>query len=183
MTNEWQTVCLCNQRKHLNQYMLRTSTSSTIDCCDQENIQTQIDLWLQWRAAHCDLIVPIVNNNFKVECILDPGCQIIVISEEVCHELSLAYDPSIRLNMQLANGLINQSLGLVKNIPFKIAGINIYMQVHVLQKPAYDVLFGRPFNVLTESIVRNYRWRPDHHPTQLKYQTSHNHPNDPSRTP
>ncbi len=78
------------------------------------------------------------------------------MSEEVCHELSLAYDPSIRLNMQSANGSIDQSLGLAKNVPFKIVGINIYMQVHVLRKPAYDILFGRPFDVLTESIVRNY---------------------------
>ena len=110
-------------------------------------------------AESCALrsIVPIIDNSFKVECILDPGCQIIAMSEEVCHELALPYDPSITLNMQSANGTIDQSLGLARNVPFHIAGITIYMQVHVLRNPAYDVLFGRPFDVLTESVVRNYR--------------------------
>ena len=102
-------------------------------------------------------IVPIVDNKVKVECILDPGCQIIAMSEEVCHELALAYDPSIILNMQSANGTVDPSLGLARNVPFNLAGLTVYMQVHVLQKPAYDILCGRPFDVLTESIVRNYR--------------------------
>ena len=31
------------------------------------------------------------------------------------------------------------------------------MQVHVIRDPAYDVLLGRPFDVLTESVIRNYR--------------------------
>ena len=30
------------------------------------------------------------------------------------------------------------------------------MQVHILRAPAYDILLGRPFNVLTQSIIRNY---------------------------
>jgi hypothetical protein len=31
------------------------------------------------------------------------------------------------------------------------------MQVHVIRKPTYDILLGRPFDVLTESVVRNFR--------------------------
>ena len=31
------------------------------------------------------------------------------------------------------------------------------MQVHVIREAAYDILLGRPFDVLTESVVRNYR--------------------------
>ena len=32
----------------------------------------------------------------------------------------------------------------------------LFLQMHVIQEAAYDVLLGRPFNVLTESVVRNY---------------------------
>jgi hypothetical protein len=32
----------------------------------------------------------------------------------------------------------------------------VYLQVHVLRQPAYDILLGRPFDVLTESVVVNY---------------------------
>ena len=78
------------------------------------------------------------------------------MSEDVCHELSLKYDPSIWLNMQSANHTVDQSLGLVHNVPFFIGDLTLYMQVHVIRDPAYDILFGHPFNVLTESVVRNY---------------------------
>ena len=32
----------------------------------------------------------------------------------------------------------------------------MYLQVHVISSPAYDVLLGWPFDVLTESVVRNF---------------------------
>ena len=32
----------------------------------------------------------------------------------------------------------------------------LFLQMHVIQEAAYDVLLGRPFDVLTESVVRNY---------------------------
>ena len=60
----------------------------------------------------------LIDNSHKVECILDPGCQIIAMSKAICHKLGLAYDPSIVLHMQSANGNLDQLLGLVHNIPF-----------------------------------------------------------------
>ncbi len=102
-------------------------------------------------------VLPLVNNHLKVESIIDPGCQIIAMSEDVCHELALAYDPSIVLHMESANGTVDPSLGLARNIPFLIGPITVYLQVHVIRSPAYDILLGRPFDVLTESVVRNFR--------------------------
>ena len=60
----------------------------------------------------------LIDSSHKVECILDPWCQIIVMSKAICHKLGLAYDPSIVLHMQSANGNLDQSLGLAHNIPF-----------------------------------------------------------------
>src|SRR5271163_5235476 len=51
-----------------------------------------------------------IDHSQKKECILDPGCQIIAMSEASCHDLGLTYNPAIILNMQSANGNINQSL-------------------------------------------------------------------------
>ena len=101
-------------------------------------------------------IFSLVDCSQKKECILDPGCQIIAMSEDTCHDLGLAYDPRIRLNMQSANGNYDMSLGLARNVPFHIASIALYMQVHVIRSPAYDILLGRPFDILTESVVRNF---------------------------
>lgn len=101
-------------------------------------------------------IFAVVDAAERKECILDPGCQIVAMSEDVCHELSLPYDPMIKLNMQSANGTTDWSLGLSRNVPFTIGSITLYMQVHIIRSPAYDILLGRPFDILTESIVRNY---------------------------
>ncbi|ETW77115.1 hypothetical protein HETIRDRAFT_454501 [Heterobasidion irregulare TC 32-1] len=92
----------------------------------------------------------------EVECIIDPGSQVIAMLEGICNKLVLIYDPEIVLNMQSANGKINRSLGLARNVPFLIGNITLYLQVHIIWNPAYDVLLSQPFNILTESIVKNY---------------------------
>jgi len=130
-------------------------------------------------------IQPLVDNTLHIESILDPGCQIIAMSEEVCHELSLSYDPSIQLNMQSANRTVNQSLGLACNVPFFIGDLTLYMQVQVIRDPAYDILFGHPFDVLTESVVRNYANEDQtitiHDPNSGRVATIHTIPCGPPR--
>jgi hypothetical protein len=101
------------------------------------------------------LIMMVVDNREEVEGIIDPGSQIIAMSEAVCHNIGLAYNPSIKLNMQSANGEVDQSLGLSHNVPCKINTITLYLQIHIIWSPAYNILLGRPFDVLTESTVKN----------------------------
>jgi hypothetical protein len=101
------------------------------------------------------LIMMVVDNREEVEGIIDLGSQINAMSEAVCHDIGLAYGPSIKLNMQLANGEVDQSLGLARNVPCKINSITLYLQIHIIRSPAYDILLGRPFDVLTESTVKN----------------------------
>jgi hypothetical protein len=98
----------------------------------------------------------LIDSSQKKECILDPGCQIVAMSANVCHDLGLIYDPSIRLHMQSANGEVDQSLGLSRNVPFTVGPLTFYLQVHIVKSPAYEVLLGRPFDILSESIVQNY---------------------------
>ena len=143
-------------------------------------------------------IYPLIDNQGDVESIVDPGSQIIAMSEYVCNDLSLIYDPSVILNMQSANGEVDQSLGLARNVPMTIGEITLYVQIHVIRSPAYDILLGRPFDILTESVVRNYanedqtitirdpnsgllatiptvpRGRPRHGPKQSSFATSRN---------
>ena len=98
----------------------------------------------------------LVDTSQKKECTVDPGCQVVAMSESTCHSLSLVYDPRIRLNMESANGTFDWSLGLARNVPFLIGTITLYLQVHVIRSPSYEILLGRPFDVLTESVIRNY---------------------------
>ena len=98
----------------------------------------------------------LIDNQETIECIVDPGSQIIAMSEDYAHQLGLIYDPTIILNMESANGEINQSLSLARNVSCNIGDVTLYLQIHVIHEPAYDILLGRPFDVLTESIVKNF---------------------------
>jgi hypothetical protein len=114
------------------------------------------DLVVSMESSAIRSILPIIDNQQQVESIVDPGSQIIAMSEAVCHDLALTYDPRVVLRMVSANGSVSPSLGLARNVPFRIADIVLYLQVHVVRNPAYDVLLGRPFDILTQSIVRNF---------------------------
>ena len=102
-------------------------------------------------------ILPLINHNLYVKLILDPGSQVISMSEEACHALGLIYDLWLRLHMQSANSEVDETLGLARNVPMLLGEIMFYVQFHVIRNPAYDILLGRPFDVLLESIVRNYK--------------------------
>ena len=87
-------------------------------------------------------ILACVDTKQRVKCILDPGCQVITMSATLCHELGIAYDPTIQLNMQSANGNCNISLGLARNVPFLIENITFYLKVHIVGSVAFNVLLG-----------------------------------------
>ncbi|KAJ7244845.1 hypothetical protein C8J57DRAFT_1038457, partial [Mycena rebaudengoi] len=62
------------------------------------------DLVISMESSAIRAILPIVDNRHQVECIIDGGSQIIAMSEAVCLDLVLPYDPCIVLKMQSANG-------------------------------------------------------------------------------
>ncbi|KZT63061.1 hypothetical protein DAEQUDRAFT_681052, partial [Daedalea quercina L-15889] len=97
-----------------------------------------------------------IDRKEKVACILDPGSQVICMSEALCYHLGLSFDPTIILSMQSANGGVDLSLGLVRNVPCQVGPITLYLQIHVIKRASYDVLLGRPFDVITESLVKNF---------------------------
>jgi hypothetical protein len=102
------------------------------------------------------LIMLTIDKKEYIKGIVDPGSQIIAMSKGVCHDIGLRYDPSIKLNMQSVNGDVDQSLGLVQNVPCRIGTITLYLQIHVIRSPAYEILLGQPFDVLTESTIKNF---------------------------
>ena len=96
-------------------------------------------------------IVPIVDGTTAIECILDSGCQIVGMS------LGSTLNPKNTVLMQSANGTVDRSLGIVQDLSFHFGSLELKLQVHVIDEPAYDILLGCPFDVLTESTVRNYK--------------------------
>jgi hypothetical protein len=100
-------------------------------------------------------VYPLINNVGEVESLLDGGSQIVSMAKDVAVNLEISWDPDITVYMQSANRSLEQTLGLAKNVPFLFGYITVYLQVHIMEGPAYKVLLGRPFDTITESLVKN----------------------------
>jgi hypothetical protein len=100
-------------------------------------------------------VYPLINKVGEVESLLDPGSQIVSMEKSVAVLLEVNWDPDITVQMQSANNTLERTLGLAKNVPFLFGTITVYLQVHVIGNAAYKVLLGRPFDIVTESIVKN----------------------------
>jgi len=106
-------------------------------------------------SAHLRVTFPVINNRDSVESVLDSGSQIVSMALDQAKSLGLIWDPKIQIYMQSANGTMEQLVGMAGNVQFKWGSMNIYLQVHIISNPAYKVLLGRPFDVLTSSRVEN----------------------------
>ena len=101
---------------------------------------------------------PVVNDreDLEVENLLDSGSQIVAIDMSVALGLGLGWDPGITIQMQNVHGGIARTKGLARNVPFRFGPVTVYLQLHVQEKAPFEILLGRPFDVLTESVIQTF---------------------------
>ena len=99
--------------------------------------------------------VPTIEDKFQKECIMDSGSQIISMNFDVAMKMNLDYDPTIKIHMQSANGDLNATAGLAEDVHFTFGTFHVYLQVHLIRDTPYDVLIGRPFDVLFGTQIHN----------------------------
>ncbi|KAJ3792685.1 hypothetical protein GGU11DRAFT_857080 [Lentinula aff. detonsa] len=108
------------------------------------------------KPAHTIRAVNAIVGDKVVHCIMDGGCSIVGMLDAVCNALGIAFDPTKKIEIQSANRGVDLTLGLAKDVPFRFGEITVFLQVHVIPSPAYDVLLGRPFEILTQAIFHNF---------------------------
>ncbi len=97
-----------------------------------------------------------VNEAELVECVYDPGSEVVAISADKCYELGIPCDERQKNPMTSANGTKDTTKGLANNVLLELqGGIAIYLQMHVVENAAYDILLGRPFETLMGVSSRN----------------------------
>lgn len=106
-------------------------------------------------SASLRVIFPLVDGKHRIEAVIDSGSQIVSMALSEAERLNITWDPDIQIYMQSANGQLKKSAGLARNVPFVVGEIAAYLQVHIIDQPAYKILLGRPFDILTESQVNN----------------------------
>ncbi|KIY48705.1 hypothetical protein FISHEDRAFT_42820 [Fistulina hepatica ATCC 64428] len=101
-------------------------------------------------------VMPLVNNVEEVEGVLDGGCQIVAMSKRCASNLGIAWNPDECVNLQSANGVEDKMLGLARDVPFCFHSMTVYLQCHIVDTPAYDILLGRPFYELTSAVTCSF---------------------------
>ena len=100
-------------------------------------------------------VFPVINKSARAEVLLDTGSQICSMDADVARNLGLAWDPDVVIHLQSANRTVEKTLGLARNVEFDFGGVTAYIQLHIIRRPAYSVLLGRPFDVAMSSEVSN----------------------------
>lgn len=101
-------------------------------------------------------VYPDINGYGTRESVLDGGSQIVSMDRDVAVSLGISWDPDVKIMMQSANKSLAKTEGLARNVPFLFGEtLTVYLQVHIIKNPAYDVLLGRPFDTLTKSVIKN----------------------------
>lgn len=87
-------------------------------------------------------LMPVIDGLHEVESVLDEGSQAIVMSTAVWCQCGMPLDPSVKIALTSVNGETGWSLGLCRNVPFNFKGLEVLLQVHVVEHTTYNVLLG-----------------------------------------
>ncbi|KAE9394135.1 hypothetical protein BT96DRAFT_828203, partial [Gymnopus androsaceus JB14] len=91
-----------------------------------------------------------------IHCIMDWGCSIIAMSVAACNTLGVMFDPTRCIPLQSANGKTDWTLGIARDVPFRFGDVTAILQVHIVDSPAYDILLGCLFEVLTQARTQSF---------------------------
>ena len=96
-----------------------------------------------------------VNDAEDVKCLLDHGCSIIVMHVDIWRRLGLPLTDQIMV-METANLAKDPTMGRLTNFHFNFQGLEVMLQVQVVQNSPCEVLLGRPFFTLTSCVTRDF---------------------------
>jgi len=89
-------------------------------------------------------------NNVKARGVLDDGSSIIVMRQYLWKEIGgLPLNQAESITMECANSSVNQTMGLIRNLPMTIGGLTFYVQAQVVRQAPYKFLLGRTFSALS----------------------------------
>lgn len=120
----------------------------------EDEVPRQVFVASESASLRC--IFPLANGRGHIEAVIDSGSQIVSMSLVEAENLDIGWDPDVQIYMQSASGALKKSAGLARNVPFVFGEITVYLQVHIIDQPAYKLLLGRPFDILTESQIKNH---------------------------
>ena len=106
-------------------------------------------------ARKVRVVYPIVNGLDREESLLDGGSEICSMAKRIAMVFGINWSPDITINMEDAHGNVERTLGLARNVTFDFGGLIFLLQLHIIDDPPYNILLGRPFEVVSASNIKN----------------------------
>ncbi|EIN06122.1 hypothetical protein PUNSTDRAFT_73659, partial [Punctularia strigosozonata HHB-11173 SS5] len=88
---------------------------------------------------------PLISNQVQAECVIDSGSEGVMMRKDVWAATGLPLYVDDAINITAANSTTTRTLGGLRNVLFNIGGMEIYLQVQVIEDAPWEVLLGRSF--------------------------------------
>ena len=137
---------------------LSTSLDTNQESLVAEAFLQEFDIML-YTARHLETLSSInliINDKFTAECILDSGCQIIVIRKDVWERSMLPMIGKESMTMEVANTTTSNTLGLVKNFKVTAGDFSYFLLCQVVERTSFKILLGRPFTVVAQANMKDF---------------------------
>ena len=90
--------------------------------------------------------------------VLDDGSSIVVMRKDLWEKIPnarLIQDEAV--TMECADSSLNQTMGMVQDLPIKVGHITFFVQAHVVPKAPYQILLGQTFSALAICAKHEFR--------------------------
>jgi hypothetical protein len=88
---------------------------------------------------------PLISNQVEAECVIDSGSEGVMMRKDIWAATGLPLHVDDAISITAANSTTTRTLGGLRNVLFNIGGMEIYLQVQVIDEAPWEVLLGRSF--------------------------------------
>ncbi|EIN06903.1 hypothetical protein PUNSTDRAFT_72286 [Punctularia strigosozonata HHB-11173 SS5] len=99
------------------------------------------------------ILRPLIANAVIAECVIDSGSEAVLMRRDVWLATGLPLYEDDAISLTAANSTTTRTIGGLRNVPFNIGGMEVFLQVQVIEHAPWEVLLGRSFLAHTSCIT------------------------------
>ncbi|EIN13159.1 hypothetical protein PUNSTDRAFT_59508 [Punctularia strigosozonata HHB-11173 SS5] len=124
--------------------------SLDFDCDDCGGVHRHVSAYPMQRLR---VLRPLIANAVIAECVIDSGSEAVLMRKDVWLATGFPLYEDDAISLTAANSTTTRTLGGLRNVPFNIGGMEVYLQVQVIEDAPWEVLLGRSFLTHTSCIT------------------------------
>ena len=136
--------------------MQEVSDVNTLSFRARQETDSQIDKTVSKVTEQLRSVNAVFEDLIQCEAVLDTGSQIIAMRSDVWKKLGILLKTEYSMSMESANATSSSTKGLAERVKVSIGGIDLYLNIQVVENAPYQVLLGRPFHTLVKAQTQDY---------------------------